>query len=292
MALAAGAGAWGIGEWRKAESESISAQPPPQAAHVLVVEPPEPPPEIESAPPEIKTHIVRAGDTLSAIAVTYNIDVGTILSANPGTTALIHPGDELKILPEKGVYYEVKAGDTLWRIGRDYNITVEAIVKANNKATDQIVIGESIFIPGARYARVESRMEQRAQPAVSRARPSGFSWPAGGQLSSPYGWRWGRMHTGIDIANELGAPVVAAAAGQVIWAGVKGGYGYTIIISHGNGYTTLYGHLNDFFVARGQQVRRGQRIGSVGNTGNSTGPHLHFEILVNGEPVDPMRILP
>ncbi len=123
--------------------------------------------------------------------------------------------------------------------------------------------------------------------------PGAFSWPVSGPISSPFGMRedplgrgW-RMHTGIDIAAPMGATVTAAAGGRIIYSGWEGGYGNAIIIDHGGQTSTLYGHLSQIFVANGQDVQRGQAIGAVGCTGNCTGPHLHFEVRVNGVPVDP-----
>lgn len=238
---------------------------------------------------ERRIHTVAAGDTLSEIAQDYNVDIETLYAANPDLTELIHPGDEIIILPDKGAFYEVKSGDTLWQIGKNFEVTVEEIVKANKKATEHIAVGEKLFIPGARYARVN---QERAEPAVARAQFKRFIWPASGEFSSPFGQRWGRVHCGIDIANEEGTNVVAAAAGKIIWAGTKGGYGHAVMIAHGNGFVTLYGHLSKSFVKQGQNVRAGQKIAAMGNTGNSTGPHLHFEILKNDEPVNPLVYLP
>ncbi len=100
-----------------------------------------------------------------------------------------------------------------------------------------------------------------------------------------------RMHTGIDIGAGYGAPVHAAATGVVVTAGVISGYGNAVVIDHGDGIATLYGHLSRFAVRTGQRVDVGQTVGAVGNTGNSTGPHLHFEVRVRGVPVDPMAYL-
>lgn len=123
-------------------------------------------------------------------------------------------------------------------------------------------------------------------------------FPADGPISSRFGRRlhpifhtW-RMHTGVDIGAGYGAPVRAAAAGQVVVAGEISGYGNAIVVDHGNGLATLYGHLSRFGVHQGQRVGAGDTIGAVGNTGNSTGPHLHFEVRVNGTPVDPLPYLP
>ena len=119
---------------------------------------------------------------------------------------------------------------------------------------------------------------------------SGLIWPVNGIVTSGFGWRWGRMHEGIDIAAPSGTPIRAAAAGTVIYAGWMGGYGNLTIIDHGSGLATAYGHQSAIYVGGGS-VSQGTVIGAVGSTGNSTGPHLHFEVRVNATPVDPMGYL-
>jgi murein DD-endopeptidase MepM/ murein hydrolase activator NlpD len=119
---------------------------------------------------------------------------------------------------------------------------------------------------------------------------SGFIWPVGGPVVSPFGMRWGRMHEGIDIGAGYGTPIAAAASGTVIFAGWMGGYGNLIIIDHGGGIATAYGHQSSFAVGGGP-VSQGQTIGYVGCTGHCFGPHLHFEVRVNGSPVDPLGYL-
>ena len=119
---------------------------------------------------------------------------------------------------------------------------------------------------------------------------SGFIWPVNGPVVSPFGWRWGRMHEGIDIGVGYGTPIAAAASGTVIYAGWMGGYGNLIIIDHGGGIATAYGHQSSFAVGGGH-VSQGQIIGYVGCTGHCFGPHLHFEVRVNGSPVDPLGYL-
>jgi murein DD-endopeptidase MepM/ murein hydrolase activator NlpD len=120
---------------------------------------------------------------------------------------------------------------------------------------------------------------------------SGFIWPVHGVLTSGFGWRWGRMHEGIDLAVTSGTPVVSAAAGTVIVAGWMGGYGNLVVVDHGGGISTAYGHNTSVTVGVGQQVAQGQLIAYSGNTGHSTGPHVHFEVRVNGAAVDPMGYL-
>ncbi|MCA9797920.1 MAG: M23 family metallopeptidase [Cyanobacteria bacterium HKST-UBA04] len=113
-------------------------------------------------------------------------------------------------------------------------------------------------------------------------------WPTQGRISSPYGWRWGRMHTGTDIAADMGSPIRAAQDGFVTYAGWKGGYGNFIVVYHPNGFKTRYGHCSELLVHPGQLVRAGQVIGLVGSTGHSTGPHLHYEVMLpNGNHRDP-----
>ncbi len=128
-----------------------------------------------------------------------------------------------------------------------------------------------------------------APPTTQSA--SGLSWPVSGPVTSPFGWRWGRMHEGIDIAAAYGTPIGAAAAGTVIYCGWMSGYGNLVVIDHGGGLSTAYAHQSSIAAGCGQSVGRSQTIGYVGSTGHSTGPHLHFEVRINGSPVDPLGYL-
>jgi len=112
-------------------------------------------------------------------------------------------------------------------------------------------------------------------------------WPTRGFVTSGFGYRWGRMHEGLDIANRPGTPIYAPADGIVTFTGIRGGYGKFIVISHGFGYETAYGHMYSIDVKEGDIVSRGDYIGTIGNTGRTTGPHLHYEVHVNGVPVNP-----
>jgi murein DD-endopeptidase MepM/ murein hydrolase activator NlpD len=120
---------------------------------------------------------------------------------------------------------------------------------------------------------------------------SGFVWPVSGPVVSPFGLRWGRMHEGIDISAGTGTPVAAAASGTVISVGYMGGYGNLVVIDHGGGLATAYAHLSGYAVGSGQSVSQGQVVGYVGCTGHCYGPHLHFEVRVNGAAVDPLGYL-
>jgi murein DD-endopeptidase MepM/ murein hydrolase activator NlpD len=120
---------------------------------------------------------------------------------------------------------------------------------------------------------------------------AGLVWPVSGPITSPFGWRWGRMHMGIDLGVSYGTPIYAAAAGRVIYCGWDGGYGNLVVLDNGGNLATAYAHQSSIAVACGQNVGRGQVIGYVGSTGHSTGAHLHFEVRINGYPTDPLGYL-
>ena len=141
-------------------------------------------------------------------------------------------------------------------------------------------------------AAVTSAIHSHSVPSTSSTpSSSGLIWPVSGPITSPYGMRWGSLHPGIDIGAGTGTPIRAAAAGRVIVAGYSGGYGNLIVVDHGNGIATAYAHQSSLAASAGQRVGQGQVIGYVGSTGFSTGPHLHFEVRINGSPVDPLGYL-
>jgi murein DD-endopeptidase MepM/ murein hydrolase activator NlpD len=139
----------------------------------------------------------------------------------------------------------------------------------------------------ARIAAAQS--SSGAAPATSSG--GALAWPVSGAVTSGFGSRWGRMHEGIDIAVASGTPVHAAASGTVIYAGWMSGYGNLVVIDHGNGLATAYGHNSSLSVGQGATVGAGSVIALSGSTGHSTGPHVHFEVRVNGSPVDPLGYL-
>lgn len=150
----------------------------------------------------------------------------------------------------------------------------------------------------AESARVTAQLAEASAPvpaavvAAPSVGASGFAWPITGSITSGYGPRWGRMHSGIDIDCVTGAPIRASKAGTVVSATYDGsGYGYYIVIDHGGGFASLYAHMSELYVSGGS-VAQGQTIGACGSTGASTGDHLHFEIRVNGSPQDPLSYLP
>jgi peptidoglycan DL-endopeptidase CwlO len=140
-------------------------------------------------------------------------------------------------------------------------------------------------------SRIQASSGSYSPPADGTPSAAGLIWPVNGPVVSPFGMRWGRMHTGIDIGVPYGTPIHAAAAGRVVYSGWMDGYGNLVAIDHGRGLSTAYAHQSRIIVSLGQTVAQGQVIGYVGCTGHCFGPHLHFEVRVNGTPVDPLGYL-
>ncbi len=257
---------------------------------------------VEPTPAVIETHAytVQSGDTVLGIAEKFGLKPETIQWANPGLEVnadVIRPGDPLTILPIDGALHIVTSGDSLLAIADRYKVTVDDIINyAPNGLLDAnapLSMATKLVIPNG----VKPFINQQAVTYTSSAAPANakigggnFAWPANGSINQRF---WGG-HAGIDVGAWTGAPVKAADGGYVALAagGWNAGYGNHIIIDHGNGFSTLYAHLNSIFVKPGESVASGQQIGSVGNTGNSTGPHLHFEIRYQGSPRNPINYLP
>lgn len=236
-------------------------------------------------------HEVRPGESLWTISRRYGLDVDSLHSANRlKTGSKIQPGQSLRVPDRKGVLHVVRRNDTIEDIALRYKVPIETIVKANSIANaNQIRVKQELFLPGA--------TPPKTSPG-SRSRGASYTMPAKGRLSSDYGWRKhpisGRrqMHAGIDIACGAGGSIVAARGGRVTHASRMGGYGKLVVIDHGNGYTTRYGHCSRILVRVGQRVTQRQKIALAGSTGNANGPHLHFEVRRNGNPTDPLTVLP
>jgi murein DD-endopeptidase MepM/ murein hydrolase activator NlpD len=173
---------------------------------------------------------------------------------------------------------------------RDKRATLAGVQESKAEALEHL---ESLQAESAGLAaKIRAAQSSSIVPGpTGAASAAGFVWPVHGVLTSGFGWRWGRMHEGVDLAVSTGTPVVAAAAGTVIVAGWMGGYGNLVVVDHGNGISTAYGHNTSVTVGVGQSVAQGQLIAYSGSTGHSTGPHVHFEVRINGSPVDPMGYL-
>ncbi len=242
----------------------------------------------------ISTYTVREGDSISEIASRNGVSVDTILWANGLTRkSAIKPGTTLVILPVSGVRHTVAKGETLAGIAKKFGADAEDIATYNGIDTGSGLVSGSVLIipggelttpvikkpvPGKSSAQIKTGGSMGAVHAVgntSRVVSLTNPAPAGRISQGIHGWN------GIDFAAPSGSPVLAAADGTVIisrMGGWNGGYGNYIVIDHGDGTQTLYGHLSSDSVSVGQKVSRGQQIGGVGNTGKSTGYHLHFEV--------------
>lgn len=198
----------------------------------------------------------------------------------------------------KGVYHKVRKGETLWRISKTYNVRLNKIIKINNISNVRnLKAGRYLFIPGAKKTLQlktykPSFKKASLQRKNSLIKKGIFAWPLRGTLTSYYGTRKKQNHDGIDIAAPKGTPIFAAASGRVIFSGWgPTGYGKMVIIRHNKKWVTVYAHNSKNRVKKKQRVKKGEKIAYVGSTGRSTGPHLHFELRENREPVNPLNYL-
>lgn len=265
-------------------------------APALSAAPTAPPPVTNNTRRELVVHTVVEGDNLTTIAERYGVSVDTIIWANDKLEEdpdYLQLDQKLTIPPVTGVLHTVQNGETLdallQKLKGDLKGTMDLAFNGLSEAGTlkagrqiEIVGGEKPFIP---------RLVNIGGNLVLINAPTGggrFIWPAQGMITT---W-FGNGHAGIDIASATGTPIYAADAGVVVASGYMGGYGLAVRIDHGNGYQTMYGHLSVYYPRVGQNVRRGQAIGQMGNTGNSTGPHLHFEIIYLGGLINPLKYLP
>ena len=254
-------------------------------------------------------YTVRRGDTLSTIAARRNLPVEEIMNANNLNSDFIKAGQEI-VLPikdfkedkktnnkktqtaekndknsSKKIVHEVQRGDALSTIARMYGTEIETIRRNNNLSGNRIFAGDELIITNY----------ERGPFSLSR---NSLIWPVNGRVSSNFGWRTHPVkntrlfHNGVDIAVPSGTKVKAAASGEVVHSGWMNGFGYTVIIDHGRGVETLYAHNSRITVSRGTMVNKGQQVALSGNTGLSTGPHLHFGVLRNEKPLNPRDYLP
>lgn len=229
----------------------------------------------------ISVYEVREGDALSQIAEMFGVSVNTIRWANDLEGGALTPGQTLVILPVTGLKYTVQKGDTLASVAKKYNANAQEIADFNGVSGGNLVIGSEIIIPDAEPTapkKTSTTKKSSGSSGKSGVNTSGyFKWPVAG------GTRTQGIHgyNAIDIGAAIGTPIYAAAGGTVIVArsgSWNGGYGNYVVIKHGNGTQTLYAHADSLTVSSGEAVSQGDLIGYVGNTGKSTGPHLHFEV--------------
>lgn len=262
---------------------------------------------------EIVTYIVEKGDTVTSIAEKFNLNPRTILNSNAFTKMQDNPhnlfiGQEVYILPVDGVYWQWQSGESLTAWAKTFQVKVEDIVNYPANHLDPATLGEygnpnikpgtMLVIPGG-YRLPNARGDvfigvTRDHPAVARVQGAGacesvsdgavgigsFIWPANKHYLSGYDWSPDAGHRGIDIAGETGEPVYAVDYGVIVYAGWNDwGYGNMVMVDHGNGWQSLYAHLSAINVFCGGSVLQGTVIGAIGSTGNSSGSHLHFELM-------------
>lgn len=265
---------------------------------------------------EVIEYSVTTGDSIFGIAQSFNLEPESILWANydqlDDSPDMLTPGMALNIPPVNGVYYQWQQGDTLDSVASKFDVSVEDILdwEGNNfdLTNPQVEPDQWIMVPNGHREFVQWLVPTIARtnsgvlksvlgPGACEGNYSGaygtgvFAWPTAAHYLSGNDYWSG--HLGIDIAGSLGDSISAADAGVVVFAGwANGGYGNMVMIDHGNGYQTLYAHLSSVSAYCGQSVYTGTYIGAMGSTGNSTGPHLHFEVRYLGGFINPWYVLP
>jgi murein DD-endopeptidase MepM/ murein hydrolase activator NlpD len=267
---------------------------------------------------QTKKYIVKDGDSLWSIARAHDLLVDDLYRANPELTSdRLDIDQELKLaaseplinvmitstaVKKEAIPFEVRVeyDSGLWRgqtrvrrAGEEGEVEVTyRVVRQNETTVSREVLGRRVLKEPVSKVVAQGTRRTVAVAQVSRGSGSGtLSWPVGGSITSGYGYRGREFHGGIDIAAGSGTPVGAAAGGRVVSAGWDGGYGQAVVIDHGNGLATRYAHLSRISVSSGETVSRGEVIGTVGSTGRASGPHLHFEVLVNGSRTNPYNYL-
>ena len=258
------------------------------------------------SPVKVTAYIVAAGDNLWSVANSQNLEIDTLFGCNDlKNPDMLRPGATLRIPDQDGIFYKVAKGDTLDKIAKSYGIPADRIRKGNAPGSvDTLTAGAEIFLPGARPEASEntsggkrSSGSGRSSSAPAKSYTRSYRWPVVGKINSPFGWRRHPVtrrrdfHTGVDIKSPRGRAIKASKAGRVEYSGWMGGYGRVVVIRHGDGYSTLYAHCNSISVRKGQTISQGQTIASVGTSGRTTGPHLHFEIRNGKSPVNPLKLL-
>lgn len=261
--------------------------------------------QLENEPLPAVEHRVQRGETLGSIAKQYGTTVTNLMELNNMQNPHFIREDRVLIVwspqaeqpPKKNdLVHRLQRGETVWELARQYGVKVDLVLQTNGITNPQrLMPGDEIVIPSAATNTLTPAHVERELVVASRTSSRSsitFTWPAVGHISSGFGPRWGRFHYGIDIAAKTGTPIYAAADGKVVVSGWRTGYGYMVRIDHNNGWESVYAHASKLHVRSGQHVTAGQQIAAVGQTGNSTGAHLHFELILQGKHMNPLKHLP
>ena len=243
--------------------------------------------------PAVLEHTVTEGEALSQIASLLGVSVEQIMASNLILSPeAITPGETLRV-PQEGILHLIKDGQTLTDISLTYALSIDEISSANGITDPELIFaGKDILIPQVTTLLWENVIR------LSKGVQVRFIWPLVGEVVSEFGWRVHPVlghrhhHDGIDIDVPIGTTIYAAAMGRVHFTGEQEGYGTLVVLEHAEGFYTSYGHLSKILVYTGQFVEAGQPIAESGNTGISSGPHLHFEVRNREFPVDPLFYLP
>jgi murein DD-endopeptidase MepM/ murein hydrolase activator NlpD len=242
----------------------------------------------ESYNSAVQTHVIAAGETLDEIGLQYDVSVASLISINNiKNVKRLTVGTKITIPPRDGVVYTVRPGDNLSSISYYNDVSITEITDINDLDSTAIYPGQKLFLPGVKPP----------QSQVLGALGLLWKYPVTGRFTSGFGYRTDpfsarrSMHTGVDWSADIGTRINAARSGRVVsvanWPSLWGNY---IIIQHDDGFQSLYAHLSKFSVRKGQYVDQGQKIGEVGNTGRSSGAHLHFGVYKNGTPINPLSL--
>lgn len=264
---------------------------------------------IEKGTDKHMTHKVESGENFWVIAQDYNVGVDDLIVANPTITPeRLQIGQEISLVVPEPLVTVMAVAEAEYSEDIPYDIVYEDTsnmykgeykTKVNGEPGERDVVASVYYENGVEVGRIvleENIISDPSEKVVYRGTTDPPPKKGTGVLSKPisrgvvtseFGWRWGRRHEGLDIGLSIGTDVMAADGGEVVFAGTKGGYGKCVIIDHGAGIKTLYAHNSKLYVTKGEKVYKGQVIAASGNTGVSTGPHLHFEVQVNGVPVNP-----
>lgn len=240
---------------------------------------------------KVKYYEIRKGDTLWDIARKHQVDLNTLMVMNNlNKNSVLNIGQTIEIPYNRARVHTIAKGETMWDISRKYEVDVKQIIRANpTKNPNALKIGDKLEIPDSTNSRLVLAYNEPSRSFSNVT--SQFMWPIVGTITSRYGWRASGFHHGLDIAGDIGDPIKAAAAGKVVSADHRAVYGKTIIIQHPDGHETWYAHLQNINVKVGAEVAKGQVIGTVGTTGRTTGPHLHFEVKKDSRHLDPLTCL-
>jgi len=235
-----------------------------------------------------QSYQVRPGDSVEAIARRYGLSIDAVIASNNlRNVRRLRAGDTIRIPNMDGIPYTVQNGDSYKKIAASFDVPLEAILDANDIQNDSISSGTILFIPGAKMDKT----------ALRQALGELFIWPLSGKLSSGFGWRndpftgLRSFHAGLDVSVPSGTAIRASSDGKISAVGYNSIYGNFVIVTHSTEYQTMYAHLNRVLVRNGAVVTQGAIIAQSGNTGRSTGPHLHFSVYKNNRAINPLEVL-